>query len=110
MPSVKPLIRTPLPNFSLFPTYDPSHSSVAMVTGYIVSLDKQRFPAVSSMSPVSATAADVETTLTLPASPRLILLGMHFIDRHIIYQIGHCSLSLQCLRKVEPGKSLLDDG
>lgn len=28
--------------------------------------------------------ADVETTLTAPASPRLILLGMHIIHRHII--------------------------
>uniref|UniRef100_A0A672NWN2 Uncharacterized protein n=1 Tax=Sinocyclocheilus grahami TaxID=75366 RepID=A0A672NWN2_SINGR len=32
---------------------------------------------------VCATAADIETTLTVPASPRLILLGIHFIDRHI---------------------------
>ena len=32
---------------------------------------------------------------SLPASPHLILFGMRLIDRHIIYQIGHCSLSLQ---------------
>ncbi|XP_051569099.1 uncharacterized protein LOC127449608 [Myxocyprinus asiaticus] len=31
---------------------------------------------------VCATTADVETTLTVPATPLLILLGMHFIDRH----------------------------
>lgn len=37
---------------------------------------------------VSATTADVGTTLILPASLHLILLGMHFSDI-FFYQIGH---------------------
>lgn len=49
------------------------------------------FMPLSVLLQVSATAADTETTLTLLASPHLILLCMHFIYRHIIYQIGHSS-------------------
>lgn len=49
---------------------------------------------------VSATTADVGTTLILPASLHLILLGMHFSDI-FFYQIGHWSLGLQMIEQIE---------